>query len=111
MNGREAYAVPAPRPHSHHSQLTQSTSLVSCGEAVSSRYLRQSKATGDSAPHTLPCLAVAFYVVAVPLALWLAFSRGMGAEGLYLGMVAGPVIQTFSYVVLLLRLDWEREAR
>lgn len=55
---------------------------------------------------------VAFYVVALPLALILAFrlslpswlpgrevevGLGWGPEGLYLGMAAGPAIQTVSY--------------
>ncbi|PNH05010.1 MATE efflux family protein ALF5 [Tetrabaena socialis] len=65
--------------------------------------------------------AVAFYMVAVPLALFLAFrfrlplalgggeaGLGMGPQGLYLGIAAGPLIQMVSYAVILLRTNWER---
>ncbi|KAG2495434.1 hypothetical protein HYH03_006381 [Edaphochlamys debaryana] len=67
---------------------------------------------------------VAFYVFAVPLALGLAFSftlpawlpalggqpvgLGMGPQGLYLGMAAGPVIQTVCYALILWRTNWQR---
>ncbi|GIL66766.1 hypothetical protein Vafri_20274 [Volvox africanus] len=63
----------------------------------------------------------AFYVFALPLALFLAFSLplpdllgggllglGLGPEGLYLGMAAGPAIQTVCYSYILLRTNWRR---
>lgn len=34
-----------------------------------------------------------FYCVAVPLALYLGFVRHMGVVGMWLGMLAGPVMQ------------------
>ncbi|KXZ47523.1 hypothetical protein GPECTOR_34g682 [Gonium pectorale] len=70
----------------------------------------------------------AFYLVALPLALGLAFrvtlpaswgpalwggrtvGLGLGPEGLYIGMGAGPLIQTLSYTYILLRTDWQRSA-
>ncbi|GIL78024.1 hypothetical protein Vretimale_7355 [Volvox reticuliferus] len=67
---------------------------------------------------------VAFYIFALPLALFLAFSLplppglggglwglGLGPEGLYLGMAAGPAIQTVSYTYILLRTNWRRVAQ
>ncbi|GLI63431.1 hypothetical protein VaNZ11_006320 [Volvox africanus] len=63
----------------------------------------------------------AFYVVALPLALFLAFrlplpdrlgggllGLGLGPEGLYLGMAAGPAIQTVCYSYILLSINWRR---
>jgi MATE family multidrug resistance protein len=55
--------------------------------------------------------AIAFYVFAVPLALDLAFRQGLGAEGLYLGMVVGPIIQSASYATLLCTTNWGKQAR
>eukprot|EP00798_Chlamydomonas_sp_ICE-L_P007796 gene7796-990_t len=54
---------------------------------------------------------LAFYGCAVPLALFLAFKLKLGPEGLYLGMVAGPLIQTCCYTWILLKTNWEAEAR
>lgn len=52
-----------------------------------------------------------FYCVAVPLALYLGFVRHMGVVGMWLGMLAGPVMQTLAYGTVLYRIDWEREAQ
>ncbi|KAG2439264.1 hypothetical protein HXX76_004625 [Chlamydomonas incerta] len=54
---------------------------------------------------------VAFYVVAIPTALLLAFRLGWGVEGMYMGMLLGPAIQAVSYVYIIARLDWKAEAR
>ena len=54
---------------------------------------------------------VAFYCFGVPLGLFLAFHVDMGAVGLYLGMVLGPVIQAVSYGAMLSRTNWEDQAR
>lgn len=53
---------------------------------------------------------VAFYVLAVPAALLLGFWGGRGVEGMYAGMVLGPATQLMLYLIVLLRLDWPREA-
>ncbi|GAX73141.1 hypothetical protein CEUSTIGMA_g594.t1 [Chlamydomonas eustigma] len=55
--------------------------------------------------------AVAFYIFGVPAGLYLAFGAGLGAEGLYLGMVAGPAIQSVSYGVMLIRTDWDKYSK
>ena len=55
--------------------------------------------------------AIAFYCCAVPLALVLAFRFNLGPEGLYLGMVVGPLIQATCYADILYRTDWSREAK
>ncbi len=46
---------------------------------------------------------VAFYVFAMPLALFLAFYAGWGVLGLFAGMGLGPIIQTLLYGWLVLR--------
>ncbi len=55
--------------------------------------------------------AVAFYVFGVPLGLYLGFGRGLGAEGLYLGIAAGPAIQAVCYGIMLCRINWEQESK
>ena len=46
---------------------------------------------------------IAFYVFAMPLALFLAFYMHWGVMGLFAGMGVGPVIQTILYGWLVLR--------
>ena len=46
---------------------------------------------------------VAFYVFAMPLALFLGFYLGWGVIGLFAGMGLGPVMQTLLYGWLVLR--------
>lgn len=46
---------------------------------------------------------VAFYVFAMPLALFLGFYAGWGVLGLFAGMGLGPIIQTLLYGWLVLR--------
>ena len=55
--------------------------------------------------------AVAFYIFGVPSGLYLAFGMGLGPEGLYLGMVAGPAIQAVAYGAMLLSTNWEQQAK
>ncbi|KXZ52717.1 hypothetical protein GPECTOR_8g111 [Gonium pectorale] len=54
---------------------------------------------------------VAFYGVAIPAALVLAFWLRWGVEGMYTGMLLGPAIQATSYATIIMRLDWREEAR
>lgn len=54
---------------------------------------------------------IAFYVFAIPLALVLGFVEGLGTEGMYAGMMVGPIIQAAAYSTVILRLDWDAEAR
>ena len=46
---------------------------------------------------------MAFYVFAMPLALFLGFYLGWGVIGLFAGMGLGPVMQTLLYGWLVLR--------
>ena len=46
---------------------------------------------------------VAFYVFAMPLALFLGFYLELGVIGLFAGMGLGPVMQTLLYGWLVLR--------
>lgn len=54
--------------------------------------------------------ALAYWALALPAALLLAFPLGGGVEGLYGGMVAGPATQCALYAWLLCRLRWREEA-
>lgn len=54
--------------------------------------------------------AVAYWVLALPAALLLAFTFGRGVEGLYSGMVLGPLAQCCCYLWLVGRLRWREEA-
>lgn len=53
---------------------------------------------------------VAFYVFALPLSLALGFGARMGVVGLFLGMGAGPVVQSVLYAAVVGRMDWRKEA-
>lgn len=53
----------------------------------------------------------AHWGLALPAALLLGFVAKLGVEGLYLGVVFGPVVQTLCYSVLVWRMDWQREAQ
>lgn len=53
---------------------------------------------------------VSFYLLAVPLALALAFRAGLWVYGLYLGLGAGPLVQAILYGWLVLSVHWEGEA-
>lgn len=45
----------------------------------------------------------------VPVACMLGFWAKQGVQGLYSGMILGPLIQTLSYLALILRLHWGQE--
>eukprot|EP00198_Chlamydomonas_reinhardtii_P003377 XP_001692713.1 integral membrane protein [Chlamydomonas reinhardtii] len=53
---------------------------------------------------------VVFYCLAVPLALWLGFSRGMGVVGMWAGMCLGSVLQAIAYGTIVVLIKWDREA-
>lgn len=52
----------------------------------------------------------AFYIFAIPTALGLAFGLHLGVEGLYSGMLLGPLIQAVSYIFIISRIDWTSES-
>ena len=58
-----------------------------------------------------PVVLFAYYVVGIPLAYYLAFTRGQGAMGLAIGATVGTVIHAAIIIVAVWRTDWPREAR
>lgn len=52
---------------------------------------------------------VAYYIMGIPLGLYLTFHRKMGLLGLWLGLSLSLVVTTFFEVILTMRLDWEAE--
>lgn len=54
---------------------------------------------------------VAYYICGLPLAVLLSFRLGFDVNGLVLGMVLGTTIQAVWYTTMVLRLDWEEQAR
>ena len=53
---------------------------------------------------------VAFYLLAMPLALFLAFYMHLGVVGLFIGLGTGPLVQSLLYSIVVYRLDWGSEA-
>ena len=53
---------------------------------------------------------LAYWVLALPAAVLLAFGLQRGVEGLYTGMLLGPVTQCLCYLLLIARLRWREEA-
>lgn len=53
---------------------------------------------------------LAHWCVGLPSALLLGFHFHLGVQGLYAGLVLGPLTQFVCYLVLILRMNWEREA-
>ncbi|GIL46250.1 hypothetical protein Vafri_3278 [Volvox africanus] len=51
-----------------------------------------------------------FYGLAVPLALWLGFRRGLGVVGMWSGMLVGSVLQAVAYSVIVALIRWDKEA-
>ncbi|PRW60882.1 MATE efflux family [Chlorella sorokiniana] len=54
--------------------------------------------------------AVAHWGFGLPTALLLGFYFKLGVEGLYAGVVLGPLVQWICYTWLVSRMDWEAEA-
>ncbi|KAG2492272.1 hypothetical protein HYH03_009512 [Edaphochlamys debaryana] len=51
-----------------------------------------------------------FYLWAVPLALYLGFSRGLGVVGMWAGMLSGSVLQALAYGAVCALIKWDKEA-
>ena len=58
-----------------------------------------------------PVVLFAYYVVGIPLAYYLAFTRGQGAMGLAIGATVGTVLHAVIIIAAVWRTDWPREAR
>ncbi|XP_073127395.1 protein DETOXIFICATION 49-like [Henckelia pumila] len=52
-----------------------------------------------------------FYVVGMPVAVWLAFYSKLDFEGLWVGLLAAQASCMVTMMIVLLRTDWEMEAR
>lgn len=54
---------------------------------------------------------VGYWLLMVPLGVAFAFEAGMGVPGLALGIALGLLAVSLSYGVVILRTDWENQAR
>jgi MATE family multidrug resistance protein len=53
---------------------------------------------------------IAFYLCGVPLGIFLGFYHGLGAVGLYLGILSGAIIQAIAYGALIYLTNWDEQA-
>ncbi|XP_057754632.1 protein DETOXIFICATION 16-like [Arachis stenosperma] len=51
-----------------------------------------------------------YYVVGVPSAIVLAFVLHLETKGLWLGIICALVVQVLSLMIIILSIDWEKEA-
>ena len=58
-----------------------------------------------------PVVLFAYYVVGIPLAYYLAFTRRQGAMGLAIGATVGTMIHAAIIIAAVRRTDWPLEAR
>jgi len=58
-----------------------------------------------------PVVLFAYYVVGIPLAYYLAFTRRQGAMGLAIGATVGTMIHAAIIIAVVRRTDWPLEAR
>ncbi|KAE8038676.1 hypothetical protein FH972_011157 [Carpinus fangiana] len=52
-----------------------------------------------------------YYVFGVPLALLLGYVADLQAKGLWIGLLAGVLMQTFVLSIVIWRLDWDDQVR
>ncbi|XP_074316582.1 protein DETOXIFICATION 16-like [Silene latifolia] len=51
-----------------------------------------------------------YYIVGIPLAIFLAFILHMGGKGLWLGIICALAVQVVSLFIITIRTDWDQEA-
>ncbi|KAK9698628.1 hypothetical protein RND81_08G119000 [Saponaria officinalis] len=52
-----------------------------------------------------------FYLVGMPIALWLGFKGGFGFTGLWLGLMAAQISCLVTMLVVVVRTDWKAQAQ
>ncbi|GLT60380.1 hypothetical protein SLA2020_331480 [Shorea laevis] len=52
-----------------------------------------------------------YYLVGIPCAIVLAFVLHVGGKGLWLGIICALVVQVTSLIIILVRTNWEQEAK
>ena len=53
---------------------------------------------------------VSYWLIAIPLAIWLAIGREMGVMGLHMGILGAVLVQCIAYLSILLLKDWQKVA-
>ncbi|XVF53679.1 hypothetical protein PTKIN_Ptkin05aG0118300 [Pterospermum kingtungense] len=80
--------------------------LGNCPQTTGCGVLRGTARPKEGANINLGC----FYLVGMPLAVWLAFFAGFDFKGLWLGMLAAQGSCMLTMMVVLIRTDWDLEA-
>ncbi|KAK4490544.1 hypothetical protein RD792_001226 [Penstemon davidsonii] len=52
----------------------------------------------------------AYYLVGIPLSLFLGFVLGLNGEGLWSGLIAGATVQSILLIIITRRTNWEKKA-
>ncbi|KAL2457541.1 MATE efflux family protein [Forsythia ovata] len=52
----------------------------------------------------------AYYLVGIPVALLVGFVSHLRGKGLWIGLVAGATLQSFSFCIITSLIDWEKQA-
>ncbi|KAE8709702.1 hypothetical protein F3Y22_tig00110328pilonHSYRG00168 [Hibiscus syriacus] len=80
--------------------------LGNCPQTTGCGVLRGTARPKDGANINLGC----FYLVGMPVAVWLGFFAGYDFKGLWLGMLAAQVSCMVTMLTVLIRMDWDFEA-
>ncbi|XP_057446303.1 protein DETOXIFICATION 49-like [Lotus japonicus] len=80
--------------------------LGNCPQTTGCGVLRGTARPKDGANINLGC----FYLVGMPVSIWLAFFAGYDFQGLWLGLLAAQGSCAVTMLVVLVRTDWEFEA-
>ncbi|GMJ06551.1 hypothetical protein like AT4G23030 [Hibiscus trionum] len=80
--------------------------LGNCPQTTGCGVLRGTARPKEGANINLGC----FYLVGMPVAVWLAFFAGYDFKGLWLGMLAAQVSCMLTMLLVLIRTDWDFEA-
>jgi len=81
--------------------------LGNCPQTTSCGVLRGTARPKLGANINLSC----FYLVGMPVAVWLSFYAGFDFRGLWLGLLAAQASCVVTMLLVLTRTDWDREAR